>query len=97
MSVIAQISNHVLYLANFDLLCTDMFELSQDTALTAASGRAVLLPVEGFLNKYVEKKKKKIEVMRGLFSRYGIPLQIVSDNGPQSAVLSFSIFGRQMV
>ena len=59
MSVIAQIGNHVLYLANFDLLCTDMFELSQDTALTAASGRAVLLPVEGFLNKYVEKKKKK--------------------------------------
>ena len=64
MSVIAQIGNHVLYLANFDLLCTDMFELSQDTALTAASGRAVLLPVGGFLNKYVEKKTNEVEGAR---------------------------------
>ena len=33
--------------------------ISRDTTLTAASSCAVLLPVEGFLNKYVEKKKKK--------------------------------------
>ena len=33
--------------------------ISRDTTLTAASSRAVLLPVEGFLNKYVEKKRKK--------------------------------------
>ena len=33
-----------------------------------------------------------IEVMRGLFSRYGIPLQIVSDNGPQFRSAEFQHF-----
>ena len=33
-----------------------------------------------------------IEVMRGLFSRYGIPLQIVSDNSPQFRSAEFQHF-----
>ncbi|XP_063060460.1 uncharacterized protein K02A2.6-like [Engraulis encrasicolus] len=35
---------------------------------------------------------KTIQVLRGLFSRYGIPLSLVSDNGPQFCSEDFSMF-----
>ncbi len=35
---------------------------------------------------------KTIEVLRGLFSRHGLPLQLVSDNGPQFVAEEFKIF-----
>ena len=38
---------------------------------------------------------KTIEVLRSLFSRYGIPKEVVSDNGPQPASEEFSQFLKQ--
>lgn len=35
---------------------------------------------------------KTIQVLRGLFSRYGVPNVIVSDNGPQFCAEEFSFF-----
>ena len=35
------------------------------------------------------------EVLRSLFSRYGIPEEVVSDNGPQLAAEEFTKFMRQ--
>ena len=33
-----------------------------------------------------------IEVLRTLFSRYGLPLEVVSDNGPQFVAREFQTF-----
>ena len=38
---------------------------------------------------------KASEVLRSLFSRYGIPEELVSDNGPQLAAEEFTKFMRQ--
>ena len=39
---------------------------------------------------------KTIEVLRNLFSRYGIPLQIVLDNGPQFTSAEFAKFNKKI-
>ena len=38
---------------------------------------------------------KKIEVLQKLFSAYGLPEQLVSDNGPQFVLGKFAIFVKQ--
>jgi transposase InsO family protein len=40
---------------------------------------------------------KTIEELRSMFARYGIPDQIVSDNGPQFIAAEFSVFVKKMV
>ena len=80
--------------ASMDLACSAMADNPHDFA-GPFMGKSFLLVVDAH-SKWPEGQEMKtitaaktIEVLRQLFAAYGLPEQVVSDNGPQFTVEEF--------
>ena len=73
----------------FDRVHVDFFQLNGKDYLLLADSFSKWIEIE-CLNR--TKSRDSIRVLRQWFSRFGVPIQLVSDNGPQFVSHEFSTF-----